>query len=968
MKLKKQIISIIVFAILMVTIHTQIDFSEAQKNIVILNSYHHGLSWTDDSTKAEIETIKSGYPHDVKFYVEYMDWKEHPTEENLILFEELLATKYKDMAIDLIIASDDAAFEFILKHRENLFGNIPVIFHGISEASYTNLVTDETNLTGVLEIVNIKTTLEIAKMVNPDLDTIYIIYDETESGRAMGKAAAEEVLRTLKGTEVVEVTGLSIEDIVTLVSKLDSKDSILMTAYYTDVNGKNIDFEDMIEKVSQATSAPVFSLYDFSLGTGALGGNLLSGRLIGIRAGELAIEIMSGAEADELALVRDRIHINAIDYAAALEFGINFDVLPSDVTIINEPISIFETYRNLILSVILIIIGMAAFLIILTYYLNKTLELKNQLAEKNVALKQLNDEIVASEEELKAQFDALTELFDELQSSKEKNELILDAIKDAIIDWNIKEGSVTTSAGWEALFGFPPEQFNNAHFMFDWVHEDDLELINPYYKLEFGSDVKKFLIEIRLRTKEDVFKWFLVKGVVARDMVGMPTRMICSFTDIDAIIRMEDQIRHAAFHDEMTGYPNKNALEKLVSNDLKNGMIQYGILLIDIDRFKRINDTMGHRFGDKYIKKVGDIIKNNLIPESNIFRMGGDEFVIYHRMHQLQELELLSETLIHKLNSVIQVEYSNFSNSISIGTAVYPHDGDTLESLLTRADLAMYSAKESGRGRVARYENTLFERIVWRIEREEALKMAMANGELSLVYQPQVASETNEIVGFEALIRWHNQALGYVSPLEFIPIAEETQLIMPIGKWVIDEALDFLSKANARYGKSYHMAVNVSVLQLIQEDFETIIEQALEKHHISGEQFVIEITETVIIQTIDTASVKLERLQNKGIKVALDDFGTGYSSLSYLKTLPIDILKIDKSFIDEMANNKSQEDLVRLIIQLGKQLSMTLIAEGVESSQQMKLLQKMNCDYLQGYYYSKPLSELECMKLLDAES
>jgi diguanylate cyclase (GGDEF)-like protein/PAS domain S-box-containing protein len=965
MKLKKQMISIVVFAILMVTIHTQIDFSETQKNIVIINSYHHGLSWTDDSTKAEIETIKSGYPHDVKFYVEYMDWKEHPTEQNLILFEELLANKYKDMTIDLIIASDDAAFDFILKHRENLFGDVPLIFHGISEASYASLVTDETNLTGVLEIVNIKTTLEIAKMVNPDLETIYIIYDETESGRAMGKAAAEEVHLTLEGAQVIEVTDLSIEEIVTLVLSLDSKDSILMTAYYTDVNGKNIDFEDMIEKVSKATSAPVFSLYDFSLGTGALGGNLLSGRLIGTRAGELAIEILNGAKADELELVRDNIHINAIDYAAAVEFGIDFDRLTTDVEIINEPISVFETYRNLILTVILIIIGMVAFLIILSYYLNKTLELKNQLADKNVELKHLNDEVVASEEELKAQFDALTELFDELQASKEKNELILDAIKDAIIDWNIKEGTVSTSAGWEALFGFPPEQFNNSHFMFDWVHEEDLELISPYYKLEFGTDVKNFLIEMRLRTKDDVFKWFLVKGVVARDINGTPTRIISSFTDIDAIIRMEDQIRHAAFHDEMTGYPNKNALEKLVSTDLKNGMIQYGIMLIDIDRFKRINDTMGHRFGDKYIKKVGAIIKDNLLPDSNIFRMGGDEFVVYHRMHQLQELEQLSETLIHKLNSVIQVEYSNFSNSISIGTAVYPHDGDTLESLLTRADLAMYSAKENGRGRVARYDNTLFERIVWRIEREEALKMAMGNGELSLVYQPQVSCETNEIVGFEALIRWYNPKLGYVSPLEFIPIAEETQLIMPIGQWVIDESLDFLSKANARYGKSYHMAVNVSVLQLIQEDFETIIEQALEKHHISGDQFVIEITESVIIQTIDTASVKLERLQNRGIKVALDDFGTGYSSLSYLKTLPIDILKIDKSFIDEMANNKSQEDLVQLIIQLGRQLEMTLIAEGVESTEQMNLLQKMNCDYLQGYYYSKPLSGLDCMKLLE---
>lgn len=965
MRRQKYIFLSIIFIFSLVTILTEADYAATQKNILIINSYHHGLSWTDDSTNSEMDTIKLGYPGDVKFYVEYMDWKEHPTEETLILFEDLLAYKYKDMAIDVIIASDDAAFEFILEKREKLFGNVPIIFHGISESSYENLVTDEDNLTGVLEIVDIKTTLEMAQMVNPTLDTFYIIYDETESGHAMGEAAAIDVHRTLEDIEVVKITNLSIADIVSFVASLDSKDSILMTAYYTDVHGININFEDMIQKVSESTSAAVFSLYDFALGKGALGGNLLSGKLIGERAGELAVKILNGADADSLEIIRTGIHLNAIDYAAAIDYNIDFDLLSEDVKILNKPVSVFETYRKTILSVLFIMIGMAVFLVILGYYLKKTLKLKNELAEKNLEQKFLNDEIMASEEELKAQFDALNELFDELQATKEKNELILDAIKDAIIEWNIKDDIVSASGSWEELIGYPSNHITDSNALFKWVHEDDLDQIKPYFLQNFKAETKDFVSQVRIRTKDELYKWFLVKGVIARDSDGIPTRMVSSYTDIDAIRKMEDQIRYAAFHDELTGFSNKNALETQVSKDLKKGINQYGIMLIDIDHFKRINETMGHRFGDKYIKQVGLILKNHLIPESEIFRISGDEFVVYHRMTHINELSQLSGRLIRALNNVIQVEYSNFSNSISIGTAVYPHDGDTLESLLTRADMAMYKAKDDGRGRVVRYQSTMFEKRIWRIEREDALKIALERGEFSLVFQPQVNCMTNEIVGFEALLRWYHPKLGHIPPLEFIPIAEETQLIMPIGKWVIEEALRFLSEINNRYKRRYHMAVNVSVLQLIQDDFEIIVNEALEANDIDADHFVIEITESVVIQTIDTVSSKLDRLQSKGVKIALDDFGTGYSSLSYLKRLPVDILKIDKSFIDEMVRSKSQEDLVQLIIQIGRQMTMMLVAEGVESKEQQELLKSMDCDFMQGYYFSKPLNELDCMKLLD---
>ena len=424
---------------------------------------------------------------------------------------------------------------------------------------------------------------------------------------------------------------------------------------------------------------------------------------------------------------------------------------------------------------------------------------------------------------------------------------------------------------------------------------------------------------------------------------------------------MEDQIRHVAFHDSLTGLPNKNALEAEVRKDAKS---KFGILLADIDHFKRINDTMGHRFGDKYIQTIGRMLALNLGPNSKIYRISGDEFIIYHKTTDTRELESLGKHLLHIMNRVIQVEYSNFSNSISIGIAMYPEDGDNIDDLITRADLAMYKSKESGRGKSSRYDASMFERIKWRVEREEALKLALPNQELSLAYQPQVDSNTKEIIGFEALLRWNHPTLGRISPLDFIPIAEETQLIMPIGRWVIENALSFISDVKEMTDKRVHISVNVSVLQLMQEDFEEMILELLSIYRVSPDQFIIEITESVLMQAIEASVAKLERLQSTGVKVALDDFGTGYSSLSYLKNLPIDILKIDKSFIDVLGVSESHDDLVETIIRLGQQLDMHLVAEGVETEAQLEKLKAINCDAIQGYLFSKPVDALEAKELL----
>ena len=943
---------------------SEMDDFQSVKNILILNSYHRDLSWSDESTTADFDSIKTHYDGDVRFYIEHLDWKEYPFERQLTSFYELLALKYADKTFDVLITSDDAALKFAIDNRA-LFKETPIVFHGVSEESYKLLVDDPKLITGIIESVDIKKTLEVAKIVNPDMKRFYVVYDQTESGYSMGTTVVDEIKKALPEVEVHAITDMSIQDILDKATTFEQTDSVLMTAYYTDTDGRNINFEDMIEKVSANSKAPVFSLYDFAIGTGAIGGTMLSGMKLGELAGQHAVSILEGVNVEDLPLIREGMHLSAIDYDPAIKFGLDIDSLKKSIEVVGEPISVFETYANVIYSTIGALVLMFLFVLLLSYNLRRSNQLKNQLAHKNMELKLLNDEVSASEEELKAQFDTLNELYVALHDSKENNELILDAIKDCIIDWNIKEKRIYFSEKWMDAIGYDLSENHDITFILSCVHPEDILELKIVYDISRQYAPSEFSTQVRIRTKLGSYKWFLLRGIKKHDTSGYPTRIICSYTDIDEIMKMEEQMRYTAYHDELTGLPNKRALIHDFKSSLNKGCCSIGIMIIDIDHFKRINDTMGHVFGDKFIVEVGKKIEKTLDGQSKIYRISGDEFIIFSEEMIASELEQKAVRIVESQNTIIDVDLSNFSNSVSLGLSFYPEDGDTIEALLTKADLAMYKAKEQGRNRVARYENNMYEKIKWRLERENLLKHALVGDEFKLLYQPLVDCETQRILGFEALIRWHSPKLGVVPPNEFIPIAEETQYIIPIGKWVIEQSCRFIKAINEKYDKNYHVAINVSVLQLIQEDFEHLLWESIREHELKPSNIVLEITETVLIQAMNESISKLMRIKQGGIKIALDDFGTGYSSLSYLRELPIEILKIDKSFIDDLGKSLEKEKLVQTIIKMGHQMQLSMVAEGVETKEQHEYLKANNCNMIQGYLFSRPLNEEAVMSLVE---
>jgi len=419
------------------------------------------------------------------------------------------------------------------------------------------------------------------------------------------------------------------------------------------------------------------------------------------------------------------------------------------------------------------------------------------------------------------------------------------------------------------------------------------------------------------------------------------------------------ELEHLAYHDQITGVRNKISLIKrineLVSSD---DSMKIAILIADIDNFKYINDAMGHNIGDQVLIKVSSRLKGLAGVDSTVYRLGGDGFVIaLEGYEEASSVKRLAENLLKDFKTPLDVNGSKLFITISIGVSMYPENGDGMDELLKNADIALNKAKATGKNRVVFYNKTMNEAVSERVNIEKHLRAALINNEFELYYQPQWDIAENKVSGLEALIRWKNPELGYVSPLKFINIAEDTHMIIPIGEWVLKSACMYLKGLHRQGHEELSVSVNISIVQLLQDDFVCKVNEALDYAGLNPEYLELEITESVLMESCDALVGKLKLLKDRGIKIALDDFGKGYSSLNYLKQLPISTLKIDKSFIDTIESDKKHKSLTDLIVKLGRTMGLSVVAEGVETKEQLDYLTKHKCDKVQGYLFSKPVPE-----------
>jgi diguanylate cyclase (GGDEF)-like protein len=434
---------------------------------------------------------------------------------------------------------------------------------------------------------------------------------------------------------------------------------------------------------------------------------------------------------------------------------------------------------------------------------------------------------------------------------------------------------------------------------------------------------------------------------------------VATHEDVSDAVRAEAQIRYMAGHDPLTGLPNRTLLREKLDRELahRGDGNPIALLCLDLDHFKDVNDTLGHAVGDLLLKEVTERLKSCLRVGDNIARLGGDEFVVFQAGVQTrQQAASLAQRLVDAIGETFEIDGQAIHIGVSIGIAIAPDDGDASDVLLRHADTALYRAKSSGRSSYCFFEPSMDANIQERRKLEVDLRQALLMQQFEIYYQPQVDTSTEQLIGFEALLRWNHPERGLVSPGEFIPLAEETGLIVPIGEWVLRQAC----KDAADWPSHIGVAVNLSPLQFRSQTLAHTVVSALTESGLPAFRLELEITESVLLIDSETALATLHHIRSLGVRIAMDDFGIGYSSLSYLRLFPFDKIKIDQSFIRELGHSKDCAAIVKAVVDLGASLGITTTAEGVETSEQLRRVREQGCGEIQGYFFGKPqpLSEI----------
>jgi diguanylate cyclase (GGDEF)-like protein/PAS domain S-box-containing protein len=612
-------------------------------------------------------------------------------------------------------------------------------------------------------------------------------------------------------------------------------------------------------------------------------------------------------------------------------------------------------------SLIFLFISVALLLIAVLYLFRYRRELENKAFELSTANRQLQSEMEQREQIQKA-----------LQESKERYAIAARGSNDGLWDWNLITNDIYFSPRWKSMLGIQDDEIGDrVQEWFHRVHPDDINRLKKDISDHLKGETPHFENEHRLLNGKEDYFWVLSRGLAVRDKEGSSIRMAGSLTDISGRKKTEEQLIQNAFYDTLTELPNRALfMDRLqmafVHNNRNKGQF-FAVLFLDLDRFKNINDSFGHLVGDELLVLVAKRLRSHIRPEDTIARFGGDEFVVLlGNIKEVTDATRIAERIHNALSEPFHLMHHELFITITIGIAVRTPEYQQPEEILRDADTAMYHAKLRGKSCYLVFDKSMHVNALDRLELEIDLRHAIERKEFVLYYQPIISLENRSIIGFEALVRWYHPQRGLLLPMEFIPLSEETGLIVPLSLWIIREACRQMSKWQKQIPSDPPLVVsiNISSKHFKHADFVNQMKDILDETKLTPQHLALEITETVMMDNTDDMIVLLSQLKDLGIKIHIDDFGTGYSSLSYLQRFPINTLKIDRSFIWRLSGNGKDTEIVQSIISMAHNMKMQVIAEGVELAENLKTLENLQCEYAQGYFFSHPLNTNDAEVLL----
>lgn len=553
----------------------------------------------------------------------------------------------------------------------------------------------------------------------------------------------------------------------------------------------------------------------------------------------------------------------------------------------------------------------------------------------------------------------------DLKKSEEKYRLITENSSDLISTIDAKGNLLYVSHSHESMLGYDIPTWRSKRLN-EWIHEDDRDRVDYEINALVNKKIASSHLEFRLRTSngEYIYVDTTINPVI--DPSDPLKKWVLVMRNVTERVKSEKRIYHLAYHDTLTDLPNRRLLMNHLWGRLANmdQSQQAAVLFIDIDQFKFVNDTYGHEIGDLILTEVGQRIKETLRSTDFIARIGGDEFTaISENIQSEDDVKSLVQRIQEKVQEPISVPGEQYSPTCSIGISLYPKDGKNVDELLKRADTALYAVKERGRNGFALFTHEMEEKSLERILMENELQNALKHDQFYLDYQPKLDFSKGKLIGMEALVRWCHPELGRIPPNKFIPLAEDTRLIIPLGEWVLRQACLQNKQWQDRGYDPVKISVNVSVHQLEDPQLVHKIKTILDETELDPKWLELEVTESVFAN-VDNAADILQAIRDLNVTISIDDFGTGYSSFSYIKHLPVDTLKIDSSFIRDIHQNMESQAIVKAILTLATTLKMNVIAEGIESKDQLTALNQGGCTNGQGFLFSKPVSSNDFEKYL----
>jgi diguanylate cyclase (GGDEF)-like protein/PAS domain S-box-containing protein len=555
-----------------------------------------------------------------------------------------------------------------------------------------------------------------------------------------------------------------------------------------------------------------------------------------------------------------------------------------------------------------------------------------------------------------------------LRRSNERFNLAVRATNDVIWDWDLAGDEVWWNENLKRVFGYASENNRSGAFWKRSIHPEDRDRIVSGIRELIGAGRDNWSDEYRFLRSDGSYAHVLNRGHAVRDAAGKAVRMIGAMTDITMRKEAEEKLAYLAQFDSLTGLPNRHLfrdrLMQAMARAKRTGKAM-AVLFIDLDRFKLVNDTLGHGAGDQLLKEATQRLQACMRASDTVGRFGGDEFgAVITDLAKPGDASVVAQKIIDALARPFDLDGHESYVTASIGITLFPTDGEEAGTLIMNADAAMYRAKEQGRNTYQYFTREMNERAMQRVTMESALRRAIERKEFLLHYQPKVKIASGEVCGFEALLRWQHPEQGLVPPLQFIPVLEDTGLIVPVGEWVIGEVCEQIARWRRARFRTPPVAVNLSARQFQQKGLEATVDRALRRSGIAPDLLQFELTESLLMKEPEVAARTLRSLKKLGVALSVDDFGTGYSSLSYLKRFPIDALKIDRTFIRDVTVDADDAAITFAIIGLAHSLKLSVIAEGVETRDQLRFLEAHGCDEMQGFLFSRPVTAEECGHML----